>query len=215
MGHTIAMCLSHPTGVVRWCVGLLSALGLWTAALATTVVPPEFELLVNESDYVVRAVVEAKRSEYRHGPQGRIIVTLVKLRVVDRIVGQVPDEVELEMVGGEIGQERLVLNGAPVLNVGDEDFLFVRDNGRTVYPLFAMMHGRYPVRRDAATGREYVVRSNDVPMQDVAEVALPLATGPVAGLQARLSSPATALSPADFTARIKQVFQANYVRARH
>lgn len=182
------------------------------AARATTVVPPEFDLLVNESDYVVRAVVESVRAEYRDGPQGRLIWTLVGLRVTEKVAGQPPDRLELAMAGGEIGNDRLVLVGAPTFRVGDEDFLFVRDNGRTVYPLFAMMYGRYPVLRDAATGAEYVARSNRVPLQDVAEVALPLAEGPASALQQRAVRTADALTPAAFARQVRAKVDPNHVR---
>jgi hypothetical protein len=193
----------------RLCVLLLLGLPL---ARATTVVPPDFDQLVNEADYVVRAVVEAVRAEYRDGPQGRLIVTKARLRIRETAAGQPPAVVELEMLGGQIGDDRLIVNGAPIFRVGDEDFLFVRDNGRTITPLVAMMHGRYPVHRDAKTGREFVTRSNDVPLQDVAEVALPMTTGAVAERQRRAVNASTALSPAEFVSQIRATRRADYVR---
>jgi hypothetical protein len=191
---------------------LLGLVLLPAAVRATTVVPPEFELLVNESDYVVRAVVESVRAEYRDGPQGRLIWTLVGLRVTEKVAGQPPDRLELAMAGGEIGNDRLVLVGAPTFRVGDEDFLFVRDNGRTIHPLFALMYGRYPVLRDAATGAAYVARSNRVPLQDVAEVALPLAEGPAAALQQRAVRTGDALTPAAFARQIQAKVDPHHVR---
>lgn len=199
---------------------LLSAILVAVLALpaprvgATTVVPPEFELLVNESDYVVRAVVDSVRAERREGAQGPTIWTRVGLRVTEKVAGPAPNRIELTMAGGEIGGERLVLVGAPVFRVGDEDFLFVRDNGRVVYPLFAMMYGRYPVLRDATSGAEYVARSNHVPLQDVAEVALPLAEGPAAALLRRGVRPGEALTPAAFAARIRSALNPGYVRQK-
>lgn len=181
---------------------------------ATTVIPPTFEELVNESDYVVRAVVESTRAEYRDTAQGRIIMTFVQLRVREIVAGQPPARIELELVGGRIGDDRLVLVGAPTFAVGDEDFLFVRDNGRNVHPLFALMHGRYPVLRDQASGAEYVARSNAVPLQDVAEIALPVAEGGIAALQQRRSDPASALTPARFSSLIKAARRPDYVRQR-
>lgn len=143
---------------------LLASATLLAAPLqATTVVPPDFEQLVNESDYVARAVVESVRSEYRDGPQGRLIYTRVRFALREPVVGSTFAKFELEMLGGQIGDDCLIVTGAPVFHVGDEDFLFVRDNGRTITPLVAMMHGRYPVRRDAS-GREFVTRNNDVPL---------------------------------------------------
>lgn len=198
--------------VRRFVLALLVAALSLAPLRATTVVPPDFDQLVNESDYVVRAVVESVRAEYRDGPQGRLIVTIARLRLRETAAGQPPATVELEMLGGQIGDDRLIVTGAPVFRVGDEDFLFVRDNGRSITPLVALMHGRYPVRRDPASGREFIARSNDVPLQDVAEVALPMTTGEVAARQRRAVRAADALTPADFTAKIRSTRRADYVR---
>jgi hypothetical protein len=184
---------------------LLLAAPLLPAARATTVVPPEFEQLVTGSDYVVRAVVESTRSEFRDTPQGRLIVTFVKVRVQENIVGEPPVVMELEMLGGRIGDRELRIAGAPLFAPGDDDILFISGNSRTFYPLYALMHGRYPVRRDAKTGREFVTRSNAVPLQSVREVSLPMTTGSLATLQQRAINPADALSPRDFISSIKTV----------
>ncbi|MBA4136458.1 MAG: hypothetical protein C0518_03990 [Opitutus sp.] len=200
--------------VVRAAAIALLGLAVTAPLRATTVVPPVFDQLVNESDYVVRAVVESVRAEYRDGPQGRLILTKVRLRIRETAAGQPPAIVELEMLGGRIGDDRLIVNGAPVFRVGDEDFLFVRDNGRTITPLVAMMHGRYPVHRDPVTGREFVARSNDVPLQDVAEVALPMTSGDVAERQRRVVSTADALTPAEFVTQIRSTRRADYVRQK-
>jgi hypothetical protein len=87
--------------------------------------------------------------------------------------------------------------------VGDEDILFIRGNGRNFHPLFAMMHGRYPVKRDKATGREFIARSNGVPMEDVAEVATPMTDAGAAQLQQRARKAADALSPSEFAELIR------------
>jgi hypothetical protein len=97
-----------------------------------------------------------------------------------------------------------VVAGVPQFKVGDEDIFFVQGNGRNFYPLYAVMHGKYPVRRDQTTGREYVTRSNGVPLTDVAQVALPMAAGPAAELQRRMSRTTDALSPAEFSRLIRK-----------
>lgn len=194
------------------CLGLLGFCLATVAARATTVLPPDFDQLVNESDYIVRASVVSLRSEYRDGPQGRLIITFVKIRVRETLAGEAPAEIELELLGGRIGDDQLIVNGAPTFRVGDDDFLFVSGNGRTFFPLFALGHGRYPVRRDDQTGREYIARANDVPLQDVAEVGTPITTGPTARLQQRAARSATALTPADFSTRIKSTRRDDHVR---
>jgi hypothetical protein len=155
-------------GVVVW--AMLVGAFVTTRASATTVVPPEFDELVNKSDYVVRAVVKEVRSEFSR-PGGRSIVTYVELDVKEVIAGNPPSPLVLRMLGGRVGDKRMVVSGAPEFVVGDEDILFVRDNERVFNPLTALMHGRYPVARDAATGRGYMMRNNRAPLKDTKEVS--------------------------------------------
>lgn len=177
--------------------------------LATTVIPPDFDQLVNESDYVVRSIVKSVTCEYRDGPNGRVIMSKVELEVKEVIAGTPPSPLVLEMLGGRIGKEFMRIDGAPRFKVGDEDILFVSGNGHTAYPLFALMHGRYPVMRDAETKREYVARSNHVPLENADEVAMPMEEDAAAGAVRRSRSPASALTPAQFIQRVR-----NAVRPR-
>lgn len=185
---------------------------LATTAYATTVIPPEFDQLVNETDYVVRAVVKSVNAEYRVGPDGRTIITFVELEVREVILGTPPARVVLEMLGGIVGDNELEVVGAPKFKVGDEDILFVSGNGRTISPLFAMMHGRYPILRDPNSGRSYMARNNHTPLTDPADVSLPLeenaAPPPLA------TSPAQGLTPEQFALRIKAAVNPGYTRAR-
>ena len=67
---------------------------------ATTVVPPKFSELVNESDYIVRAAVKSVTSEWRGVPGQGSIYTLVELDVREVIAGTPPQPLVLEMLGG-------------------------------------------------------------------------------------------------------------------
>jgi len=184
----------------------LAGLMAWGAAAplcATTVVPPEFGELVNGSDYIVRARVTAVSYEARVRGEREIPYTRVELEVLEVIAGAPPKPLVLVMLGGRIGERTLVVEGAPQFAVGDEDILFVSGNGRTIYPLYGLMHGRYPVLREAQSGRAYVARSNGLPLRDPAEVSLPVPTGPAAEIARRLASSADALTPETFAAQIK------------
>ncbi len=174
-----------------------------SASRATTVIPPEFTQLVNGSDCIVRAVVKRVSSVKKARARGVVIFTEVDLEVVEVIAGNPPAKLTLEMLGGQVGQEELIVQGAPKFQVGDEDILFVSGNGRNLSPLCGMMHGRYPILKDAATGRAYVARSNHVPLHDPSEVSLPMTEGRAAGLQRRALSTAGALTPEDFIRLIK------------
>ena len=173
------------------------------ASRATTVIPPEFTQLVNGSDCIVRAVVKSVSSVKKARARGVKIFTEVELEVVEVIAGNPPAKFTLEMLGGRVGQEELTVQGAPRFQVGDEDILFVSGNGRNVSPLSGMMHGRYPILKDATTGRSYVARSNNVPLHDPSEVSLPMTEGATADLPRRALATAGALTPEDFIRQIR------------
>jgi hypothetical protein len=178
-------------------------LGSGVAASATTVVPPEFPTLVNESDYIVRAITTRVVAEKRTGPRGAKIYTRVDLQVIEVIAGTPPPQLTLEFLGGRVGAEVMTVAGTPQFTVGDEDILFVRDNGRSICPLYAMMHGRYVVSTEAATGSRYVARSDGTPLRDAAQIATALVDPHAVGSQAVATSAASALTPADFAGQIR------------
>jgi hypothetical protein len=190
----------------------LAMLALAPSALATTVKAPEFTDLVNQSDYIVRAVVKSTVSEYAR-PGSRKIVTLVELEVSEVVAGTPPQPLVLRLMGGKVGEEEMILEGAPRFTVGDECILFVQGNGRQIYPLVAMMHGVYAVKREP-DGREIVTRSNDQPLHDTAEVALPMTTGGVAEVQRRLRGAAPALTPTEFVQQIRGAVKPSNTRLR-
>ena len=174
-------------------------------ASATTVNPPEFSELVNQSDYIVRAVVKSVNSEMLVSSTGRKIVTHVELEVKEVIAGTPPQPLVLEMLGGRVGDVEMTVDGAPRFAVNDEDILFVRGNGRQFTPLVALMHGRYPVQRDARTGKAQVMRNNRAPLRAVTDVAAPMPnTAASASVPAAASS---GLSVDDFTRQIRATWQ--------
>ena len=194
----------------RKLLGAAMGLSLAAAAWATTVIPPSFDQLVNESDFVVRAVVKTVTSEVRVSSTGsRKIYSKVELDVKEVVAGTPPATVVLELLGGTVGSEAMWIEGAPRFNAGDEDILFVKGNGHTIYPLFAIMHGRYPILHESGTGRAYVARSDRSPLRAVSDVALPLAEGAAAAPVANAA--ASALSPEEFTRQIKAAINPHYV----
>lgn len=177
------------------CVGVAAKTG------ATTVVPPDFAQLVNGSDYVVRARVAKVTAEPRTVEGRALIYTKIEIEVLSVLAGAPPEHPVLVMLGGKLGDEELWIDGAPRFAVGDEDILFVSGNGTNIHPLYALGHGRYPIRSDSA-GREFVARSNGVPLTGVADVARPLAEA--AALSAAGAASGRALTPAEFAAAIRQ-----------
>lgn len=174
-------------------------------AWATVIIPPQFEELAARSDYVVRGRVTDMSSERVVKGTSRKIFTRVKVEVLEVITGTPPAELVLVCLGGRVGDEELVVDRAPVFNVGEESILFVSRNGRALSPLYAMNYGHYPVRTDAATKRRYVARGNEVPLESVAEIAQPLRDGPAASAERERRQAAQALSPEEFSREIKAI----------
>lgn len=186
--------------------GLL--LGLTPVTWATSVNAPDFENLVAETDYVVRAEVTAITSDWRENskvPGQFYIGSRVELRILEVITGYPPQPLVLEVMGGQVGREAMTVEGAPNFRVGEESILFVHGNGRMIVPLTALMHGYYPVRRDPRTGENHVLRSNGKLLYSEHDVALPL--GATSGVVLR-NPRARPLSVADFSTRIRQTAHA-------
>ncbi len=191
-----------------WCLGVL--VGLAASLRGTTVAPPAFSDLVNQSDYIVRAVVKSVSSEHAR-TNSRKIVTQVELEVREIIAGQPPQPLVLRVLGGKVGDQEMILEGVPQFKTGEEHILFVQGNGRQMYPLVAMMHGVYPIKREPS-GREFMTRSNAVPLQDASEVVLPMTSGSAAELQRRMRGTAEALTPDQFAQQIRAAVKASNTR---
>ena len=185
---------------------------LASQARATVVLPLPFEDLVREADYIVRAVVLSVSSEWRTTSGQKHIITRVKLDVREVLAGTPPQPLELVMLGGQIGEVALVVDGVPRFQVGDEDILFVTGNGVQFCPLVAIMHGRYRVVRDAKTGGTHVARSNGAPMFDEKEVDQPMTSAERALAQHPQQRP---LTPAAFAQKIRTAREKTGPKIQH
>ena len=174
-----------------------------TQARATSVIAPDFDSLVKGADYVVRAVVKSVTCEYRTTPRGQAIFTKVELQVLETIIGTPPSPLVLELLGGTVDGVTLRVDGTPPFHVGDEDILFVQNNGHQFYPLVGIMNGKYPVKRDAS-GAAIVTRSNGSPLYDEHDVKPQLTPDGAASAQPAGRQP---LSPEAFSGKIRQSYQ--------
>jgi hypothetical protein len=177
---------------------------------ATTVIQPTFEKLVGSSDYIVRAVVKSVDSEWRENPAKpgqRYIGSKVTLDVREVIKGTPPNPLVLDLVGGRVGQEELTIDGAPKFQAGDEDILFVSGNGTNFFPLTGMMHGYFPIRHDARTGRDQMLRYDGRLLYNAGELEPTTANfAPIRSAQDR------PMTPESFRDRIQQ--QQNDITSR-
>lgn len=181
---------------------VLASLFLATVVFAMTVRPPEFDELVAKADTVVRGTVTTVRSEWRGTGETRRIVTLVTFAVERCLVGDAPATVELEFLGGRVGDDRLTVPGQPQFARGDREILFVAGNGRQLCPLVHAMFGRFrTVAQDG--GRTLAVERHDgVPLASVDDVKL--ATASPAMAERLRAMKREALTADDFEAEIIQ-----------
>ena len=159
-----------PMPNLRLVIAVTAAL-FGSIAHALTVRPPTFEELVAQSETIVRAEATGSRCEWWDSPRGRMIVTYVKFRVDTALKGAAGGGFELRQLGGQMGEERMVIEGLPQFGAGDRDYLFFAGNGRMMCPLVAIPHGRYPVVRDAASQTDFVARADGTPLTAVGDVA--------------------------------------------
>lgn len=155
-------------------VGLALGLLLLPRLPATTVDAPDLDSLISQSDYVVRAVVRSATAEWREHAGQRYIGTRVELEIREIVKGAPPSPLVLDLIGGRIGEDELAIQGMPRFRVGDENVLFVHGEKRKMIPLVALMHGVYPVLREARSGETYVLRSNGLPLYHAQDVSLPM-----------------------------------------
>jgi hypothetical protein len=184
--------------ICSWVVLALALSLLPIPGHATTVVAPDFDTLVSQADYVVRAVVNSKTSEWRTDTHGRHIITKVKLDVREIIKGTPPSPLVLTVLGGRIGSDEMVVDGAPSFIVGEEEILFIHGNGKQFLPLVSMMYGMYPVSLDTASGQRIVHRSNGSPLYDVKDISLPMTAANALGVGV-----ARPLTTAEFAGKIR------------
>jgi hypothetical protein len=166
---------------------------------ATTVIPPTFEQLVDQAQVIFQGTVTKVNSEWIGEGAERHIATFVTFEVKDALKGAPGKSYTMRQFGGTVDGETMEIGDAPAFKVGDEDILFVENNGSQVIPLVGIMHGRFHVRKDDA-GREVVTTNQDRPLRDASklgydEAAATAATAPAmttaafkAAIQSRIQS---------------------------
>lgn len=192
--------------VCAWALLALTLSLFCSRSFATSVIAPDFDSLVSQADYVVRAVVKSKASEWRSDSQGRHIITKVTLEVREIIKGAPPNPLVLQMLGGRMGTDEMVVEGTPKFLVGDDMVLFVHGNGRQFFPLVALMYGQYLVVRDAASGQDFIHRSNGSPLYDVNDVSKPMTAANALG-----ASAARPLTATEFAGKIRMSAAQHFV----
>jgi hypothetical protein len=160
-------------GLVLTALGLM--LGMAGPARALTVAAPTFAHLVEASEQIARVEVTGLSARWDPTPTGgRIIHTYVQCRVLRLLKGPAADAVTLRVMGGQVGDRRIVIPDLPSFDRGASYVLFIAGNNRAFFPLVAAGYGLYRIQRDPA-GVERIIRANGSPLRTLDDTALPAA----------------------------------------
>ncbi len=149
---------------------LAIAFAISSVAIATTVVPPTFEALVDDAEQICR--LQVTRLESRASITGgrKVVHTYVHGKVVRPLKGELGETIVLRLLGGKADGVRMSVVDMPTFRVGETHVVFLRGNGRAFCPLVGVMYGGYRVERNAQSGEERVLRSNGEPLRQTSDV---------------------------------------------
>jgi len=136
---------------------------------ATTVIPPTFDELVDQADLIFQGEVTNVKSEWVGEGAQRHIMSYVSFKVSDAVKGDTGQNYTIRMLGGTVDGESMGVSDAPIFQVGDQEILFVQNNGSQFIPLVGIMHGRFHIRKNEA-GQEVVTDPNDQPVRNLSRL---------------------------------------------
>lgn len=153
---------------LRWLlVPFLCAFAL--SARATTVIPPNFDQLVQRAQVIFEGSVTGMKSEWIGTGSERRIVTYVTFKVEDSLKGDAGTNYTMRMLGGTVDGQTMQVSDAPKFQVGDRDLLFVENNGSQFIPLVGIEHGSFRIKKDAS-GNDMIVTGDDQPLTDISQL---------------------------------------------
>jgi hypothetical protein len=176
-----------------FCFALLFVF-IFSNALATMVIAPSFDRMVERADLIFTGQVTSQHSEWRNTGGQKSIVTLVSFRVQAVHKGSADSVVTLQFLGGTIGDTTLDVSEMPKFKQGERVVLFVEKNGASASPLIGFYHGKFSLKKDAS-GREAVLKHNGEPLTNVAEIGQPKRGG---------ASAQSGLSHEDFAGKVRE-----------
>jgi hypothetical protein len=183
---------------IRYLLPLVLSAAAFACLNATTVIPPTFEQLVGQAELIFQGTVTDARSVWEGEGGQRHIETYVTFQIEDSLKGNAGSSYTIQMLGGKVGEEGLVVEGAPKFEVGDREILFVEHNYDQFVPLVGIDHGRFHIQRDEETGRDIVMNDHGEAVKDVAKL----------GREEESANPAEAITPEQLKAAIKNQLKA-------
>jgi hypothetical protein len=164
---------------------------------ATMVIPPTFEQLVNQSEFIFQGTVTEVRSFWEGEGAQRHIDTYVTFQVNENLKGNAGNSYTIRLLGGTVGGETMEVSDTPKFREGDREILFVEHNLQQFVPLVGINHGRFHLQRDSQSGRDVMLNGEGEPLRDVTKL----------GHAEESIAAADAISPDDFKASIRRQLQ--------
>ncbi|MBV71303.1 MAG: hypothetical protein CMH52_08130 [Myxococcales bacterium] len=136
------------TSCIRFVFGLSLGLALWAShGHATVVEPLSIGQLAAESNRVVRAVVDHVYTVPERGPRGEIY-TRTELVIDEYIIGDGPDAITVQQLGGRLGEWTMLLSGNADFAPGAEVIVFLDyEPAKDVHYVVGLAQGMFTIDR--------------------------------------------------------------------
>lgn len=117
---------------------------------ATTFEPKDIENLPAEAEQIFIGTVSSMAS---HRTGHREIVTDFQFVDIELIKGTLTEgSPRIRMLGGTVGEETLSISGAPTFRLGVRYLVFIKDNGKVMFPTIGGPQGIFEVKADPSGG---------------------------------------------------------------
>jgi hypothetical protein len=154
----------------KYFLPLISGAFVSLSVTGTTVIPPTFDQLVKQAEFIFQGTVTNAQSVWEGEGAQRHIETYITFTVEDNVKGNAGTSYTIKMLGGTVGNETMEVTDTPKFKVGDQDILFVEHNNEQFVPLVGINYGRFRVQRDEQTGRDIVVNAEGAPVRDLSQL---------------------------------------------
>ncbi len=136
-----------------WITGLAAGgvAGLWPGlAHSGAAEAVSLSELVHASQHIVVGTAREASSTWERVGGGRRLVTYSRLQVHQPLDGRDPSSADLYVrtLGGQLGDVGQIVFGEATLSRGELCVVFLRETEPTVFSIYAMAQGHYPLRRD-------------------------------------------------------------------
>jgi hypothetical protein len=136
-------------------VGVLVAFA--ASAQAAVMLAKSLEELANEATVICVCRVVEQHSQW--DAEQNMIVTIIALQAEERLKGSGGAELQVEVLGGVVGDKGLKVTGAPVFEQGERAVLFLKATENNRHHVVGWAQGKFTIRTDPNTGEERIERN--------------------------------------------------------